>query len=434
MAAPRSLFRTAAVRVFALVLGVQLMGMAISGYWVVWPLLKSSATDLAALMVLSGQTWNELPDAVRPAYLAELTTAHRLTISQPTNPLPGVESHLPVVLVLAHELSRRLDAPVVVHTWQMGAQRWYGADLPFAGTVLRLSFPAERIGTRPINALLVVLAVVLLAGLLPALILARQLSQPLARLGQAAEAVGRGETPQVDLADAPAELAALARRFNIMSQEVQRLLHNRSLMLAGLSHDLRTPLARARMALELGREDPAMLSRIEQYLDDLNHLIQQYIDFARSGQTVPPEADQPLLPLLKALCLEAGVSWGGDGSSDAIAADYRVPGALFTRILRNLIDNAQHYGRPPIEVLLTRTPDAWVLHVRDHGTGIAPAQRAALLEPFARGDTARTQSGSGLGLAIVTRLCADCGWSLELDDTPGGGLWVKIGLPLADRG
>lgn len=425
MAAPRSLFRTVAVRVFALILGTQLIGMGVSGYWVVWPLLKASATDLAALIVLSAQTWQELPAAARPVYVEELAEAHQLTLSQPTAPLPGEESHLPVVLVLAHELSRRWGAPVVVHTWQEGARRWYGADLSQSGSVLRVAFPANRIGTRPVDALIVVLLVVLLAGLLPTLILARQLSRPLARLGAAAEAVGRGESPQVDLADAPAELAALATRFNVMSQEVQQLLHNRSLMLAGLSHDLRTPLARARMALELGRDDPAMLDRIEAYLDDLNHLIQQYIDFARSGQTEAPVADQPVLPLFQRICADEAPAVTGQWPTEPV--DWpAVPGALFTRVLRNLIDNAKHYGQPPIELALTFTESEAVLHVRDHGAGIVPEQRDRLLEPFVRGDAARGQLGSGLGLAIVARLCADCGWRLSLDDTPGGGLWVRV--------
>lgn len=433
MAKRSSYFTRAAASMFGLMLILQLAAMGISAWLVLLPLMRSTANDLAALMVLSTQAWVELPAEARPAYADELQTSHRLVIRPAAGPLPGGPSNLPLVRILQGELSGRIGAPVAIHSWNAHGQHWYGSDLPMAGQTLRLEFPAERIGTRPLGAALATLAAVMLASLLPIWLIARRLARPLGDLGLATEAIARGETPEMNMQDAPAEIMELAERFNHMAHEVQSLLKNRDLMLAGLSHDLRTPLARARMALELGRDDPVMLDRIESYLDDVNRLIQQYIDFARGEQGSNATRFQRAADMLAALCAEYRESGhnvrcvheGEESEKVMVDRDALV------RILRNLIDNALKHGVAPVEVCLRQSGGFARLRVRDHGPGFCGARVEELLAPFARGDRARGRSGSGLGLSIVARLCRERGWNFSLRESPEGGVEAELTLPSA---
>ena len=255
---------------------------------------------------------------------------------------------------------------------------------------------------------------------------------PLERLDAAAAVLGRGERPEQLPETGPRELAALARRINALGREVHDLLEGRTTLLAGLSHDLRTPLARMRLALEmLGRRpDPAFIERLDRDIEEMNRLVGDMLELARGlGREAPREVDvQALLEQLATQAREAGVDVTVSAAQCTVSA---APQAL-RRLLGNLLSNAQRYGGGrPVELVARRESDGVRIGVLDRGPGIPPDQVEAVFRPFHRVEASRSPGtgGAGLGLAIVRQLAQANGWSVELENRAEGGLAAWVVMP-----
>jgi two-component system osmolarity sensor histidine kinase EnvZ len=230
----------------------------------------------------------------------------------------------------------------------------------------------------------------------------------------------------------PRELAALAQRVNALVRAVHDLLDGRTTLLAGLSHDLRTPLARMRLAIEMlsRRPDPALIERLERDIEEMNRLVGDMLELARGlGREAPLEIDVgELLEQLAASAREAGTS------VTVAAAPCRVTAApmALRRLLGNLLSNAQRYSDAgTVELLARRDKGALLIGVLDRGSGIPHDQLEAVFRPFHRVDASRSPGtgGSGLGLAIVRQLAQANGWSVSLENRTGGGLAAWVTLP-----
>ncbi len=262
------------------------------------------------------------------------------------------------------------------------------------------------------------------------LLIARGLNRPLKRLERAAAFVGRGEpVPRLDDSAGPAEIDAVNRAFNRMASEMLQAQRDRALLLAGVSHDLRTPLTRMRLTAEF-LEDPDLSRGIIQDIEDMDAILDQFIGFIRDGADEEPGYAQ-----LNELIEEVR------GKLDAEQIRF-TPGEIprlmvkrltMKRLLTNLLTNGLKYGRPPVEVATELDENEVVLRVRDHGPGVSAEDIPVLLEPFSRGDAARTLSGSGLGLAIVSRIVDMHHGHMNLDNHAEGGLRVEIRLPVTGR-
>jgi two-component system osmolarity sensor histidine kinase EnvZ len=226
----------------------------------------------------------------------------------------------------------------------------------------------------------------------------------------------------------PRELAELARRFNRMSREVQALLENRTTLLAGVSHDLRTPLTRARLALELlmERPDPQRMERIGQDLAEMNTLISGYLDLARSLKVEEPE--------LVELAQELGeIASHTDGVRVEVqACTVRIARQALGRILSNLLENAHRYGGGQIVLRLVKDKARVRVQVLDQGPGIPEEELDKVFRPFYRLEASRAQAtgGTGLGLAIVKQLAEANGWKIHLRNRPQGGLEAELEIEL----
>ena len=270
-------------------------------------------------------------------------------------------------------------------------------------------------------------------SLLGAYLIVFGVTRPLKSLAAAAGAIGQGRFPE-PLAEAGAqELATLARAFNRMSADLQQLEADRALILAGVSHDLRTPLARLRLGVELSGADEATREGMNEDIEDMDKVIGQFLDFARES------SGEGWLPTdLNALAAEVAESYRKRGAT----VEARVqplpelparPTAL-RRVLANLIDNALRYAGQdsPVELHTAAAKGEAIVEVRDRGPGIPADQVERLKRPFTRLDTARSNaSGAGLGLAIVDRIVRGHGGRLDLLPRPGGGMIARIALPLA---
>lgn len=257
-------------------------------------------------------------------------------------------------------------------------------------------------------------------------------TRPLKSLAAAAGAIGQGRFPD-PLPEAGAhELATLARTFNRMTKDLQRLEADRALILAGISHDLRTPLARLRLGVEMSGADEATREGMNGDIEDMDKVIGQFLDFARES------SGEALLPIdLNALVAEVVQGYRKRGATvearlEPLPEVPARPTAL-RRVLANLIDNALRYAGQDSKVELYSRLDGReaVLDVCDRGPGIPPDQAERLKRPFTRLDSARSNaSGAGLGLAIVDRIVRGHGGRLDLLARRGGGLTVRIALPV----
>ena len=276
-------------------------------------------------------------------------------------------------------------------------------------------------------AVLVVIAVAFVRGIVG----------PLRRLGEAVTATGDGSASTV-IPEGPQEVRRLAERHNTMVQQLSHAEAERREMLAGLTHDLRAPLARLRVRSALV-ENEADRSGLERDTEDMERIVDQCLSFLRSeARAVPVTAPLRLADAVSdevARQRELGHPLEMTVSPEAAACEVAIEHGDLQRVLDNLIGNALQYGAPPVEIALAAvSPTRVLLSVRDHGEGIPPAHRQRVFEAFVQGEPARATRGScGLGLAIVRRIVERCGGSITLDDAPGGGLLATMTFPCVVR-
>ncbi len=421
----------------ALILFVLLTGLLLFRY-ILMPVGRQAADDLAALIVLSARTWVELPPPTRPLFEEELALNHDLTLTAEPPPvsLAPLSNPPPYLRFLEEALARRLGEPVRLQVETTDDERYWGR-ISLAGRTLHFGFTHDRVGARPPLVFLGVLAGAGLFLLVTTLLLVRLVNRPLERLAAAAEQLGqRGSTRPLP-ESGPRELALLARRFNLLSGQVHRLLENRTVLLGGLSHDLRTPLARMSVALELlgTRCDPAAVSQLRRDLAEMEDLVARTLELARALQAEPAELE-PVDALAEALVSEHRAR-GRDLVLERQGATCSrpVPALPLRRILDNLLENAFRYapGRVTLALACEETVRLCVL---DHGPGIPPEALEAVFEPFHRLEPSRSTAtgGSGLGLAIVRQLAELQGWRVFLENRSGGGLAACVELPPSPQG
>lgn len=414
----------------ALTLALAFVVFQAAAFWVVYrtlivPVAERSADDLAGLIVLSAQTWVELPPQTRIAFERELARRHGLRLTTvdvgATENAPRFSFRKQIELAL----SSRVGEPIALRGVPGTRAAWL--DIPVGGHDLHAGFFPDRYAVQPPLAAIAVVALGTFLSLLTALFLVRRITVPLARAASAASQVGAGELPELLPETGPAELAELARRFNTMAAEVRDLLDNRTTLLAGISHDLRTPMTRLQLNLEMLRDDssPARIDRAVSDLADMNRLISGYLELAR---TTRPEARQrfDLAGLLDEVADEAGLAWSGAAPCEVEAGRLTV-----RQIVLNLIQNAQRYGGDtPVELALECGKAMVRVIVRDSGPGIPDDQLEKVFRPFYRLESSRSQAtgGTGLGLAIVRQLAETNGWKVKLQNRPQGGLEAVLEL------
>jgi two-component system osmolarity sensor histidine kinase EnvZ len=276
-----------------------------------------------------------------------------------------------------------------------------------------------------------------LAALLAlAYLFARRAAQPLKALANAANAIGQGRPVAPVPETGPAEVVAVARGFNQMRDDLAQLENERALMLAGVSHDIRTPLTRLKLELEMSQLDATAKESLMLDLDEIERTVGQFVEFARTTVDVP-KAPLDVTAWLSELTAREQLRRGS-------AVSLRVqplPKVLahaqsVDRAVANLIDNAFRYGSDTVEVS-AQLQDAHTIAIAvdDRGPGIAPEEAQRLLRPFTRGNDARSDTGgTGLGLAIVARIAQWHGGELTLLPREGGGTRAQLTLAIGTTG
>ena len=260
-----------------------------------------------------------------------------------------------------------------------------------------------------------------------------RVTRPLQALSRAALEIGRGQHPAPIPETGPTEIVALAHAFNQMTTDLARLDSDRALILAGISHDLRTPLTRLRMGIELMTPDCTDTATREGMIADVEEMDQtigQFLDFARETGGEPLQ-ETDLGALLNDLAAQYARRNITIETNIAQLPPRQVRPLALRRAVANLIDNAlRHAGREQLLLALRQEKEGIHIEVSDRGPGI-PAQESERLKlPFTRLETARSNvGGAGLGLAIVERIARSHGGVLHLLPREGGGLLARISLP-----
>lgn len=254
-------------------------------------------------------------------------------------------------------------------------------------------------------------------------------NRPLVELERAALLVGKGHVPPPLREYGASEVRSVTRAFNQMSAGVKKLADDRTLLMAGVSHDLRTPLTRIRLATEMMEgEDAYLAESINKDIEECNTIIEQFIDYLRTGQEMPTELCDLNVILLEVLAAESGCEHEIDTEllQEELLVD--VHPLSLRRALSNMITNAEHYGNGWVKVSSGREAQRVWFQVDDDGPGIPEDQREYLFQPFVRGESARTISGTGLGLAILQRIIDAHHGSVETGTNECGGLCIRVNL------
>ncbi|MGC7411354.1 ATP-binding protein [Pandoraea pneumonica] len=307
---------------------------------------------------------------------------------------------------------------------------------------------------------------ILIGAVLLALLMAWQMQRPIARVAQAARVIARGRRPALLPEQGPHELRDLAHAFNDMAKRLAEAEDNQAIMLAGIAHDLKSPLTRLRLRADLIDNEGSRDGFVRD-IASINHIVQQFLAYARDeADTSPlvsvdaflreqfPAEDVCGAAAMELMTTEMAVEAlayadAGDGEAvkDGLApscADtplftcdlragpgFLLPRTLLDRVMSNLVDNALEHGEPPVRLATWREDDVGYIEVSDCGTGIPEDQVALAMRPFVRLDASRGGEGHcGLGLSLVGRLVEGLGGSVRLATSSDGGLRVTLCLPV----
>lgn len=416
---------------FSLVLGLValalMLALSLAAVLITHTGLRAVSGTYAHLAAATAVSIDELTVRNDPAAQHALDTLKQAGVAfSDKTPPPSTVLVTPMVRDVGRITGELLGDParVVVTQSRQSSQIWiHSAHDPRRWIVMRaLSYRRQVVDSTVLVTILAGLIALAIAGLA-----GRLLTRPLERLSVHAPALLAGD-PLIlqQLRDSPLEVRQLAEAFGEAGEQLRHASRERELMLAGISHDLRTPLARLRLALELGDAgDPQRREAMVADMEELDGALEQCLAFVRDGRDeARRELDiATLVGQLLALRVHPD-DWQLDGPP-LLAALVRP--TLLRRAIGNLMDNAERYGAAPFQVSLGHDANGLFVRIVDHGSGVANDLIGRLGRPFVRGDPAR--GGTGLGLSIVKRAAEMHGGSLQLHHGEPTGLVATLHLP-----
>ncbi len=427
---PSTLIGRTALLIAALIIISQVAWFGIVRMFFIPPLRAARASPIVSTIVMARTALEALPDDRRQAFLAGVNAHQGFRIIQDNSPLAtftGSRKEIPVDLEAS--LGKTFGSSLLLKTEPKTRDLWI--RFPVRGQLYWLVLPRHRIHLLFPLDLLIWVALGLIIAIIGAYLVIFRLNRQLHKVLEAARSIGRGETPG-DLAETgPDEIRDLSRGFNQMAEGLQKLDSERRLMLAGISHDLRTPLTRLRIGIELADNavEPALCHGMIHDIEDMDSILMQFLDYARDGSEEAPQLAD-FNQIVVDVCQRYEVS----GKSIKTELDdfppFKFRKLAIRRMLSNLIDNAIRYGGQEIEVVTQNKKNRIVLKVMDRGPGIRNVPPNQLIKPFVRNDSSRgNQTGAGLGLTIADRVARMHGGGLSLSNRHGGGLIAIVEMP-----
>ncbi|CDY75345.1 Signal transduction histidine kinase [Caballeronia glathei] len=438
IAFPRSLFARNILLLVVLVAVSEVCSLAILLHYVQAPRIDRAAATFANYVKTLDELLANAPPDTRGVFTARLggrtDVPPQAELNPPRSWLRFYRTYQRDTFLAS--LRRYLPADMPVRWQTEGGQRlWIRAHLAGEPYWIALAVPEAAHADGIDTTVLLSLGLAALATL-TAYLIQRHINRPLEHLADAARHLSAGGQPEPLPVDGPTEIAQVSVAFNRMTQALQEADATRALMLAGISHDIRTPLTKLRLAMAMAipsGADSAFVVSAENYLDQIDGILQQFMDYAGSGaREAPVEGD------INALAGSLAADFAGLGHEFELSlgeiAPFPFRPVSMMRMLMNLMQNAVLYG---VVGLSVRTwtdvrANAVCIAVGDRGKGVAAEDLEKLKEPFRRGKSSGEKvSGTGLGLAIVERIARLHSGTLELRARDGGGLEAVVVLPLS---
>lgn len=394
------------------------------------------ASNVASVLNTVAVALDTMPAATRKKFMEKLPAAMQNIRLLPATTWDMDEIAVqdsPLLAAVSEQLKRRSGGTTQALAMLEDSERALWIKIKVKEQAWWVVFPPNAFGFTATAAWvgwsLVSLALALAGGL--ALML--RVNRPLRALATAAQDIGAGKTPAALPEKGPSEIRTLSRAFNTMSDALKAQESNRAVLLAGVSHDLRTPLSRLRLALEISREqlDPNAREGMVQDIEDMDAIVNQFLDFAREGANESTDPGADLNAMVRSLAER--YEKRGEPVRTRLGALPPLPlkPLAVQRMITNLVDNALRYGAGDVEIETAREGDAAVLSVLDRGPGIPEQEIQRVMQPFTRLEAARGEpGGAGLGLAIVDRVARMHGGHVTLAPRSGGGLEARVDLPL----
>ncbi|MEM7767792.1 MAG: ATP-binding protein [Pseudomonadota bacterium] len=396
---PRSLFgRNVVVLTAATVLSVSMSLLSIYGLILNAQIDRGTSITAELINTLSTAALELDPDA-RDAIIARVDESEFLQI-KPLGTTPNIGHYRENIIerMVMQRIIDRLDHQDAMD-WRIGENRTLWLNLRIGEDFY---WVAAESGTNwtPSRWLLLIVSVITIVVTAIGAVVTRQISKPLAALREETDRLSMGSDWQLAKINGPSEIEALANSFEQMTQRLKDAETIRADTLAELSHDLRTPLARLRLAVEMIKDGDELKASAVRQVEQIDRLIDQFMDYARDAHT-EQTAEVDLSALVRDIAGQFSID--ADVHPDITLT---VQADLIRRAIANLVENAQKYGAPPVHICLRQTPCHAVIEVSDGGSGFDPAKATDMLKPFRRGEHKAHIAGTGLGLTIVERVAA----------------------------
>jgi len=434
---PRTLFGQTLLLVAGLIVAAEITGLLLFQQLVQKPRIAAMAFHTRAHLDAVQSALRYLPPEHRQQFTDDLTLAGATLVQMggdvQRQPMGWAE---PMLRYALGQLRQQLGQDRTL-VWHAQPERRLWVRVPLDETHVWIGLSTDGLLPDTSLSLLGALVSTMLLALTGAWLIQRRVNHPLQQLVAAASAIGQGQEPQGLPHDAPQEIAVLAESFRQMSQSLREQDREREIMLAGVSHDLRTPLTKLRLALAMlpdvpaDGQSPALTESMERQIESMDAIVGQFVAFARFG------GDEAAVPTdLNTLVSRVAADMRSPEQPQHLDLQAGLPmlpvrTVALGRAVANVLENARRYAPGPV-MLRTRLGTRGIaIEVLDNGSGIPSGDMARLRQPFERLDTARGQhGGAGLGLAIVERVVRLHHGSLDLCNRAEGGLCVTLWLPL----
>ena len=427
---PRSLLARNSLLLILLVFITNFSSILVFIFFVQKPRIDDLAQLIAKQIVTLDHVLAKVPYNQRDQFVAQINgfaVPPKETLSEvPINRLKGYEGAIFMKRFIAD-----LPAQMPIR-WQVTPERHIWVEVNVAGQPYWITLPAiqNARGIGIISTLLLCSGLSLLA-LIVVFAIHRRVNRPLTSLALAAQYVSGGRWPKPLAVDGPKEIAIVSETFNGMIERLREFESNRATILAGISHDIRTPLTKLRLALAMPDSRDRNEECISRYFDDIDNILQQFIDFAR-GSTDEPFCEGDINNLIEELAQDfAGLGQEFTLKLAPINTFQYRPIAMM-RLLMNLMSNAVKYGLRDLEVESWTADHQVMIAVRDRGPAVSAAELEQIKSPFTRGKSEdHRHTGSGLGLAIADEIAQRHNGYLKLSLRPGGGLEALLTFTIA---
>jgi two-component system osmolarity sensor histidine kinase EnvZ len=432
---PKSLFVNTSLTLAFGVIIYTALSIALVLYFILLPMANRAAEDMASFITMASESWERLNEQERVKFQAHLRDQHQLFITADPVQVAEINQYYPFIPLLEKALFRHAGQQVAIKQ-DLNNSYCFWVDLQQGEQKISIGFFHKRFGPRPPMALAGILATGCFLIVIASMLLVRRITNHIKRLSIAANHFGMGDFSTRIPETGPEELASLAQSFNRMAQELTQLMSNRTILFGGISHDLRTPITRMQIALELLEEDEnsPLMAGLKNDLTEMEQLIQQALELVKGLDKHPPvetDLEQLLAKIVKDYQRQHHVIL----REKRICGTHKIEADVLRRVLTNLLDNSFRYGgNKPVKLSCLKIKKNLVIRINDEGPGIPKDKIESVFQPFFRLDHSRSKKtgGSGLGLAIVRQLCDVHGWKIQLFPGKRKGMEACLIIPLSD--